>query len=382
MRLQEFLTQGQPHRLHSDIENRKHYNRLLNRAIVVFIVYFILLSLLIWYETDSSQSAITNYNQAIWYTLVTLTTVGYGDLYPTTIYGRGVGLIFVIASVGLYGFLISQFGHILSSIKENKKRGYHGTTMKDHAVIIGWNDFGKAVTEQLLGVGKAVSIVTDQVHDLETAKAMFSDKLFFALYSDFENYDLLKKVNMEESSMIFVNLNDDTEKLVYILNLKKRYGDLNFIVTLDNGDLKNTFITAGVTHAISKNELASKLLASYIFEPDVATYSEDIMSFADSDDDYDIKEFQVTSENPYLGKSYDTAFLDLKKRFNAILIGISKIDENGNTNLIKNPEEDIKVEEDDYLIIILNGMAFGSIRKIFRIEEGVIRQRVKQTLVP
>ncbi len=374
MRIQEYITRSQPHRVHSDIENKKHYSRLMLRAVIAALVYFALITLLIWYEKDSTQSAITNYTQAIWFSLVTITTVGYGDLYPTTIYGRLVGLVFVLFSVGLYGFLISQFGNILSTIKENKKRGYHGTTMKDHAIIIGWNDFGKAVTEQLLGVGKAVAVVTEDVHDLETIKGMFSDKQFFALYSDFENYELLKKANLEKSSMVFVNLTDDTEKLVYILNLKKKYGNLNFIVTLDNGDLKHTFISAGVTHAISKNELASKLLASYIFEPDVAAYSEDILSFANSDDDYDIKEFMITSDNPYLDKSYETAFLDLKKRFNCILIGISKIEKDGSSRLVKNPSEEVKIELGDHLIIIMNGQAFSEIKKIFKIEEGVIRR--------
>ncbi len=377
MRFHDYLTQSRPHRLHSDIENKKHYNRLISRSVIALIVYFVLISLLIWYEKDSSQSAITNYDQAIWYSIVTLTTVGYGDLYPTTIYGRWIGMIFVIFSVGLYGFLISQFGNILATIKENKKRGYHGTTMKNHAVIIGWNDFGKAVTEQLLGVGKAVAIVANDHHDLETVKGLFGDKQLFALYSDFENFDLLNKANPERSSMVFVNLNDDTEKLVYILNLKKKYSDLNFIVTLDNGDLKQAFISAGVTHAISKNELASKLLASYIFEPDVAAYSENILSFANSDDDYDIKEFMITKNNPYLGKTYETAFLDLKKRFNCILIGISKIKEDGSSELVKNPSEEVKVELGDHLIIIMNGQAFPEVRKIFNIEEGVIRRTVR-----
>ena len=42
--------------------------------------------------------------------------------------------------------------------------------MEDHAVIIGWNEFGKLVLNQLIGVGKKVTIVTNNKDDLEFIK--------------------------------------------------------------------------------------------------------------------------------------------------------------------------------------------------------------------
>ncbi|MEQ9307236.1 MAG: TrkA family potassium uptake protein, partial [Marinoscillum sp.] len=180
---------------------------------------------------------------------------------------------------------------------------------------------------------------------------------------------------IEQSSIVFVNLDDDTEKLVYILNMKKNFPNLDYVVTLDNGDLKNTFISAGVTNTISKHELSSKLLASYMFEPDVAAYSESIMSFARGDADYDIKQFLVTPQNPYVGKPYQETFFDLKSKYNSVLIGITKRDKFGNKKLIKNPLGDLKIAPGDYLILILNGKAFKLLRKTFHVDEGYIREK-------
>ncbi|MDA0196896.1 MAG: potassium channel family protein, partial [Bacteroidetes bacterium] len=250
MRRHGYLSSSAPHNFPGEIENRRHYMRLFFRAFVGLIIYFILLSLLIWYEKDSTQSAITNYPNAIWYSVVTLTSVGYGDIYPMTIYGRLIGYVFVLVSLGVYALLISQFGNIMMTIRENKKKGYNGTIMKNHAIIIGWNDFGKAVTEQLLGVGKPLAVVTDKESDLETINGLFGSAGLYVLFSDFENYDLINKANISESSMVFVNLNDDTAKLVYILNLKKRYENLNYIVTLDNGDLKDFYGSNKSSHII------------------------------------------------------------------------------------------------------------------------------------
>lgn len=339
-----------------------------------FVVYFLLLAALIYVEKDSSQSAIKDFPNAIWYSIVTLTTVGYGDLFPATIYGRAIGYIFIFTSLGIYGLLIGQFTNLMATIQENKKLGYNGTSFEGHAVIIGWNEFSKMVMDQLIGVGKKVAIVTNNREDVDHISEQYNKKSIFTLYSDFTSYEMLKKTNIEHSSIVFVNLHNDTEKLVYILNMKKYFPNLEYVVTLDNGDLKNTFLSAGVTNTISKHEISSKLLASYMFEPDVATYSESIMSFAKGDGDYDIKQLMVTHDNPYLGKAYQDVFFDLKSKYNTVLIGITKRDKYGNKRLIKNPLGDLKIASGDYMIVILNGKAYKLLKRVFGVEEGYIRE--------
>ncbi len=344
--------------------------RIISGIAGAVIIYVILISLLIFFEKDSKQATIVDYPNAIWYSLVTLTTVGYGDLVPATIFGRAIGFIFIITSIGIYGIFIGQITTLMAAIKEEKHLGHNGTQMTGHAVIIGWNDFGKMVLDQLISVQKNVAIVTNDRDDIDFIRDKYKTKNVFILFSELDNYDFLQKANIEHSSIVFVNLKDDTEKLVYILNLKKKYPDLDYVVTLDNGDLKNTFLAAGVINTISKFEISSKLLASYMFEPDVASYSEDIMSVAKDDSDYDIKQFRVTDTNPYVGKPYQEVFFDLKTKFNGVLIGITKKDKHGKKHLLKNPLGDLKISVDDYLIIILNGKAFKLIRKVFGVDEG------------
>ena len=343
------------------------------------VIYFVLISLLIYYEKDSKQASIVDYPNAIWYSLITLTTVGYGDLVPATIYGRIIGYIFIFTSIGVYGIFIGQITTLMATIKEEKHLGHNGTSMSDHAVIIGWNDFGKMVLDQLISVGKNIAIVTDDRDDIDFIREKYNTKNVFILFSELDNHEFLKKANIEESSIVFVNLKDDTEKLVYILNMKKIYPQLEYVVTLDNGDLKNTFLAAGVTNTISKFEISSKLLASYMFEPDVASYSEDIMSVAKDDADYDIKQFRVIDTNPYIGKAYQDVFFDLKTKYNGVLIGITKRDKYGNKRLLKNPLGDLRISVGDYLLIILNGKAFKLIKKVFGVDEGYSSINEKQS---
>ncbi|MCP4458120.1 MAG: potassium channel protein [Cytophagales bacterium] len=341
------------------------------------VVYLLLVMLLIEVESDSNQSALTNYGNAIWYSLVTLTTVGYGDIFPATLYGRAIGFVFILSSLAFYGLIIGQFTMLMTTIKENRRLGLGGTSFMDHAIIIGWNDFSKLVVDQLMGVKKRVVIVIDNKADIENIQERYPNNIhnIFTLFSDLSNFDLLEKANIHDASIIFVNHGSDTDKLVYILNAKKVYPEAEFMVTLDNGDLKGTFLNAGVSNTISKFEISSKLLASYIFEPDVAVYSESIMSYAKSDSDYDMKQLLVTKTNPFVGHAYQEVFFEMKKRYNSILIGITKRDKYGKKKLIKNPHGEIKIASGDYLLIILNGKAFKLISKLFGVEEGYITNR-------
>ncbi len=64
-------------------------------------------------EINAPNANITNAADAIWWVYVTITTVGYGDRYPTTNWGRIIGIVVMTAGVGLFGtlsgFLANQF---------------------------------------------------------------------------------------------------------------------------------------------------------------------------------------------------------------------------------------------------------------------------------
>ncbi len=351
---------------HGRVNHKKRKFTILTTIIVSYVV---LLIVLVLFESGSTESPIRNFFDALWFSIVTLTTVGYGDMYPHTPGGKLISTVFILGSFSIFGFLIGQISNYMAERLEERKLGFQGTNFTNHAVIIGWNNIGYEVLEQLIGVGKKAAIVTNRRDDIDLIRESYSNQQVFTLLADYNKMEMLEKVNIKESAVVYVNFDDDTEKLVHILNIKKFYSDLKFIVTLDNSNLKNTFLSAGVTYTISKNEISSKLLASYIFEPDVARYSEDILSYAESDDDYDIKEYKVTAENPYAGMTYHDAFYKLKKESNVILIGLSKV-KGKERKLIKNPADDITIEANDFLIMIMNGGASMHIEAIFKTEEG------------
>lgn len=321
-------------------------------------------------EEGAPNSKVNSLQDALWYVVATLTTVGYGDIYPVTYWGRMIGFLFLLSSLGVYGFIIGQIANFMTTLKEQKVLGLNGSTFRNHVVIIGWNDFSNSVIGHLIAAGKQIAIITKDRPSIDIIREYYNTDQVYTLYSDYNNFDLLEKANLKEASIVFINLDDDTEKLVYIINIKKYYANLNYVVTLDNGNLKSTFQNAGVTYAISKNEISSKLLASYIYEPDVAIFSEEIIAYAHEEHEYDMKQIQVKEGNLFAGVFYEKVFFDLKKTCNVVLIGVVKV-EKGNRKLLKNPEGSVKIEMGDYLVLLMDRKGEDKLKKHFKIEEGI-----------
>lgn len=68
----------------------------------VLVLQFGSLSML-WIEEDADGANITSASDALWYTVVTISTVGYGDQFPVTNLGRVLGALIIIVGVGIFG---------------------------------------------------------------------------------------------------------------------------------------------------------------------------------------------------------------------------------------------------------------------------------------
>lgn len=349
---------------------RTTYRKLVYRLSSVLLFYAVIVFWLHYLEHDALNSKMSSWQDALWYVVATITTIGYGDVVPVTYLGRSIGFVVMLSSLGIYGLVISQITNFMNTVREQRELGLNGTDFKNHVVIIGWNDFGKSVISHLVAAGKQVAIITKDRSSIDSIREYYDSDQVYTLYTDYANYEMLEKSNIRHASIVFVNMNDDTEKLVYVINLKKHFSNLNYVVTLDNGNLKNTFQNAGVTYTICKNEISAKLMASYIFEPDVALFSEEILAYAQTETDYDIKQMKVPTGNSFIGTFYDKAYFDLKKTCNVILVGLVKT-KDGKRHFMKNPEGAITIEEGDYLVMMMDGTARTKLKKQFLIYEEV-----------
>ena len=98
---------------------------------------------------EISNNAELTWFDGLWYTIVTMTTVGYGDFFPKTAGGRFlVGWPVMLFGVGILGYALSAIAAALITSKNKEMRGMSSFSLKDHLVI--FNYPGLAKIEHLL----------------------------------------------------------------------------------------------------------------------------------------------------------------------------------------------------------------------------------------
>ena len=79
-------------------------------------------------EHDAQPEAFNNVFQALWWSVATLTTVGYGDIYPVTVPGKILSTVIALLGIGLVavptGIITSGFSEIIDGEEQGGEKKY------------------------------------------------------------------------------------------------------------------------------------------------------------------------------------------------------------------------------------------------------------------
>lgn len=97
---------------------------LLVTLAFIIIILVIISTLMFYVERDAQPDAFGSIPKALWWGVVTLTTVGYGDIYPITVYGKILGGIITLLGIGLIalpsGIIASGYTEQIQKRKKDK----------------------------------------------------------------------------------------------------------------------------------------------------------------------------------------------------------------------------------------------------------------------
>ena len=122
-------------------------------AVMTLSVIFLSSVSVHYFEQQADDSNIHSVWDGLWWAVVTVATVGYGDRFPVSVGGRIVGFVLMFFGVGMMSLFTATIASIFVEKKIKEGRGLETVKVKDHLIICGWNQHTEEVLAELTTYG-------------------------------------------------------------------------------------------------------------------------------------------------------------------------------------------------------------------------------------
>ncbi len=117
--------------------------------IVAFIVPFVwLTSAALELRLESETGTIASYGDGLWWSAVTMATVGYGDISPASEVGRAVAIVTMIVGIGMFSLVTAKLAELLFVLRTRGTR--RSVIEHDHTLVLGWSPKVFTIVAQLV----------------------------------------------------------------------------------------------------------------------------------------------------------------------------------------------------------------------------------------
>ncbi|WP_407436108.1 ion channel [Treponema sp.] len=179
-------------------------------AFIIFVILTIIM-LVIFVSERKTNSHINTLFDAIWYTIVTITTVGYGDITPESVFGRISAITLLVVGVAIFGALSGKFASFLLDRQQKKDRGLlKMTKMKNHFLICGWKPNFEKILEGVLAANPEISaedivlLNNAALSEIEVIQSKEKFKSINYLRGDFTDEQTLIKAQIKTAERVLI----------------------------------------------------------------------------------------------------------------------------------------------------------------------------------
>jgi voltage-gated potassium channel len=258
---------------------------------------------------------------ALYMTIVTVTTVGYSELIPLGTGGRvlnifiilfGVATILYVAGALAEYLLSGQLGGVIGH--RRMKRQIAG--MSGHYVVCGYGRTGENVVTELIHAGKQVVVVDSS--ELEVERAIANGHA--AVLGDSGSDDTLRDAGVERATGFVAAIVPDASVLMAVLSARTLNPELNIVARAEQRESESKLKSAGADRVISIHRIAGHRLANMVVRPEVAEFLEVVLT--DHEVEVEMDMVRLAQESPFdamtLGES------GIIERTSANIVGVRK----------------------------------------------------------
>jgi len=314
----------------------------MKRKLQIFIVISVfLIGILGYYFIEHNWSFL----DALYMTIITLTTVGYGEVKPLSNTGKIFTVIFIILGLSTAAVIASQlarnflernFKAIIEANKMKKKT----RKLKDHFIVCGFGDIGNSISNELSNAG--IPFVIIENNDRIAEFAMMKNYLVIKGKATYD--ETLIEAGIKRSKGMVICLGDDSLNMYVTLAARELNPNLLIIVRGYKSDGEKRMLRAGANSVIYPLKLGGQQMAQII----ISEYSKDYR-----ENKLEVSTFSIMGYSLKLYKHFMRNDIKLEKIIeenNALkTIKIKRAD----GTEIFNPSSDTLINKDDSILLLV-----------------------------
>ncbi|AWH74514.1 potassium channel protein [Dokdonia sp. Dokd-P16] len=289
-----------------------------------------------------------NWVDAVYMTVITITTVGFGEVIPLTPEAKIFTVILILLSVVIVGYaltVISEYIISKSSYKDliHKKVQQEIDKMTDHIIVCGYGRNGQEAVQKLMAYNKQFVVIE---MDLDVIERYEMDKNIHFVNGNANEDEILEKAGITRASALLCALPEDADNLFIVLSARQLNSKLKIISRATAETSQKKLKLAGADNVIMPDKIGGDHMASLVVVPDLIEFL-DNLSVVGEEDSINVEEIsfdQICAD----GKEASIKEIDLRYKTGCTIIGYRS----PSGKYIVNPEADMRLEKESKLIVI------------------------------
>ena len=222
----------------------------------------------------------TRFGRSLWWGMVTLTTVGYGDVVPVTFPGRLLATGLMVIGFLSLSLVTATVASVFIERKFRQEKGLEAVKAAQHILILGWPEDAEALLDQLLKrLSPTIAIVLINKatpEQMDAIKEKYPQNAVFYLRGDYSREEILLKANVREAIKAIILADRQPEEtaaqvdqrtLFTALTLKALHAKIRIMAELLRPENRAYLERAGAEEVLIRGQYDSPLLAGAIASP-------------------------------------------------------------------------------------------------------------------
>jgi len=304
----------------------------IHRLLLFALLGLSVSSVLVFYFEP--REVVKNLFDAYWWAVVTMTTVGYGDIAPKTIFGRLTAFFLMGFSIVITVLISGTITSIMVDRKMREAKGLQRVSFSNHIVICGWNYNAEKILSALYRYeGRKVRtniVLINELgaEELEEIRYKYSGRYVEVhfIYGNFLHESVLERANIKGAKYVIIlpefergeaTRKADEKTVLAALAIKNINPDVRLIAELVEKENEVHLKRAGVDEVIIGMEISGYLLADTIISPGIPMVIKDLLDFEKGNE-----LVKVDIPVSFVGRTFLELSEYFRKSEKAILIGI------------------------------------------------------------